>query len=83
VGLVGLAALFVVWHNPFLVLVGIIGGTETIARMRGRHRPTAAPDYYAISQRSRVVMGMLYIGLIVVIVAAMLSNPLLTAQLFG
>ncbi len=83
VGLVALAALFIVWHNPFLLLVGIIGGTETVARMRGRHRPTARPGYYAISGRSRVAMGMLYAGLIAVIVAVMLSNPLLIAQLFG
>ncbi|MDQ2827706.1 MAG: site-2 protease family protein, partial [Chloroflexota bacterium] len=28
VGLIGLVALFVVWHNPFLLLIGVIGGAE-------------------------------------------------------
>jgi len=83
VGLILLACLLVVWHNPFLLLVGLIGGLETVARMRGRHRPTAGPGYYAISLRSRVVMGTLYAGLIAVIVVAMSSNSFLMAQLFG
>src|SRR5438067_9816 len=42
-GLVGLLALFVWWQNPFLLLVVLIGGLETIARFRGRYAPTSRP----------------------------------------
>ena len=75
-GLVGLVALFVVWQNPFLLLIGLIGGAETIARFRGRYAPTARPGYYDVSTAERVTMGALYFGLIAVIAVAMLNSPL-------
>lgn len=74
-GLVGLVALFVWWRNPFLLLIGLIGGMETIARFRGRHAPTARPGYYDISPAQRLTMGGLYFGLIGVIAVALITSP--------
>lgn len=78
-GLIGLVALFVVWQNPFLLLIGLIGGAETIARFRGRYAPTARPGYYDVSTAERLTLGALYFGLIAVIGVAMLNSPLLAA----
>jgi len=81
VGLIGLVALFVVWHNPFLLLIGVIGGAETIARFRGRYAPTARPGYSDVTARERVVMGGLYFGLIALIAVTMLTSPVLASTL--
>jgi Zn-dependent protease len=75
IGLVGLLALFFWWHNPFLLLVILIGGFETIARFRGRYAPTSRPGYYDISPMQRLSMGALYFGLIAVIAVALIANP--------
>lgn len=74
-GLVGLVALFLWWHNPFLLFIGVIGGIETIARFRGRYAPTSRPGYYDVSPGQRVAMGALYFGLIGVIAVALIVNP--------
>jgi Zn-dependent protease len=76
VGLVGLLVLFVWWQNPFLLLVILIGGLETIARFRGRYAPTSRPGYYDISRLQRLSMGALYFGLIAVIAVALIANPI-------
>ncbi len=75
VGLVGLVLLFVWAHNPFVLLIGLIGGLETIARFRGRYAPTSRPGYYDLRTRDRVTMGTLYFGLIAVIAVALLASP--------
>lgn len=77
-GLVGLVALFILWHSPFLLLIGLIGGLETIARFRGRYAPTARPGYYDVSPLQRITMGALYFGLIALITVALLANPVLS-----
>src|ERR687887_2121860 len=74
-GLVGLLVLFLWWHNPFLLLVILIGGPETIARFLGPHSPTSRPGYYDISPLQRLSMGALYFGLIAVIAVALIENP--------
>jgi Zn-dependent protease len=74
-GLVGLVALFFWWHNPFLLFIGLIGGAETIARFRGRFGPTAKPGYYALSALQRITFGVMYFGLIALIVLTLLNNP--------
>jgi Zn-dependent protease len=78
VGLVGLLALFLWWQNPFLLLVILIGGLETIARFRGRYAPTARPGYYDISPLQRLAIGALYFGLIALIAVALFANPVLS-----
>ncbi len=80
VGLVGLVGLFLYSHNPFLVLVILIGGAETVARFRGRHAPTMRPGYYDITARERLTMGALYFGLIAIIAVAMIASPVISSQ---
>ena len=63
------------WQNPFLLLVVLIGGLETIARFRGRYAPTSRPGYNDISPLQRLSMGAVYFGLIAVIAVALFTNP--------
>ena len=77
VGLVGLVGLFVLHPNPFLLLIALIGGAETIARFRGRHTATAHAGYYDVSMLERVTLGVLYFGLIALIAVTMLTNPVI------
>ncbi len=74
-GLVGLVALFFWWHSPFLLFIGLIGGAETIARFRGRYGPATKAGYYALSSLQRVTFGVMYFGLIALIVLTLLNNP--------
>ncbi len=76
VGLAGLVGVFLLHPNPFLLLIVLVGGVQTIARFRGRYAPTARPGYADLRVRERVTMGLLYFGLIALIAAAMLGNPL-------
>ena len=79
VGLVGLVALFVKMQSPFLLLIGIIGGLETIARFRGRYAPTSRPGYYDIKPLEHLTMGVLYFGLIGVITAALFASSVIAS----
>jgi len=76
VGLAGLVGVFLLHPNPFLLLIVLVGGVQTIARFRGRYAPTARPGYADLRVRERVTMGLLYFGLIALIAAAMLGTPL-------
>ncbi len=76
VGLAGLVGLFLLHPNPFLLLIVLVGGPQTIARFRGRYAPTARPSYGDVSARQRVTLGVLYFGLIALIAVTMLGNPL-------
>jgi Zn-dependent protease len=77
VGLAGLVGLFVLHPNPFLLLIALIGGAETIARFRGRHAATARAGYYDVSMPERVTLAVLYFGLIALIAVTMLTNPVI------
>jgi Zn-dependent protease len=70
VGLVGLAALLVVFPNPILILILIIGGLELWSRWR--HRGTdEARAYYSITPGRRVAVAVTYLGLAAVLAVAM------------
>ena len=77
VGLAGLVGLFVLHPNPFLLLIALIGGAETMARFRGRHAATARAGYYDVSMPERVMLAVLYFGLIALIAVTMLTNPVI------
>src|SRR5919198_5892405 len=77
VGLVSLVGLFVLHPNPFLLLIALIGGAETIARFQGRHTATAHAGYYDVSMLERVTLAVLYFGLIALIAVTMLTNPVI------
>jgi len=74
-GLIGLGALFVAHPNPFLLLIALVGGAETVARFWGTHLLTARPGYDDIGARERVAIGALYFGLIALIGVTMLASP--------
>ena len=77
VGLAGLVGLFILHPNPFLLLIALIGGVETMARFRGRHVTTARAGYYDVSMPERVTLAVLYFGLIALIAVTMLTNPVI------
>src|SRR5919201_1369605 len=77
VGLAGLVGLFILHPNPFLLLIALIGGVETMARFRGRHAATARAGYYDVSMPERVTLAVLYFGLIALIAVTMLTNPVI------
>jgi Zn-dependent protease len=70
VGLALLLGLTLLWPNPILILVLVLGGLDVWRRWRERGDPGAA-EYYAISSGRRAVVGVTYIGLAAVLALAM------------
>jgi Zn-dependent protease len=72
VGLGAIAALLLVSHNPFLLVFLFLGILET--RRRWQQRRTKSIEqaaYYRVAPRHRVLIGMVYISLIVVLILGM------------
>jgi Zn-dependent protease len=69
-GLLGLAALLVVWFNPILVLLVIIGGLDAYSRLKAWRRGQAG-DYYNVSWPHRAMVLATYVGLAAVLVWGM------------
>ncbi len=70
VGLLGLVALVVVFPNPILILILVVGGMELWSRWR--HRGTAeSRSYYSITRGRRVAVSVTYLGLAAFLVLAM------------
>lgn len=63
VGIVGIVALLFVQPNPILIFIGILGGMELWRRWRTRNTPEGQA-YYKIEPRHRVMVGLVYFGLI-------------------
>jgi Zn-dependent protease len=72
-GLLGLIGLVVVFPNPILILILVIGGLELWRRWRERREPQAA-TYYRILPWQRAVVGATYLGLIAVLGLAMAAT---------
>jgi Zn-dependent protease len=70
VGLVGLVALLVVFPNPILILILVIGGMELWSRWRHRGSEEAR-SYYSITRGRRIAVGVTYLGLAAFLVLAM------------
>ncbi|HWY90121.1 MAG TPA: site-2 protease family protein [Solirubrobacteraceae bacterium] len=71
-GLGALVALLLLTGNPFLLIFLLLGFLET--RRRWRERKTRSLEqaaYYRVAPRHRVYVGVVYIGLIVVLVLGM------------
>lgn len=62
-GIGGIAALMFVQPNPILIFIAILGGMELWRRWRTRNTPEGQV-YYKIEPRHRVVVGLVYFGLI-------------------
>jgi Zn-dependent protease len=72
IGLGALVALLVIVGNPFLLLFVFLGGMETWHRWKQRKtRSLEQAAYYRVSQRNRLLVGVVYIGLILVLVLGM------------
>ncbi len=70
VGLLGLVALMVVFPNPILILILVIGGLELWSRWR--HRGSAeSRAYYSITRGRRLAVGVTYLGLAAFLALAM------------
>lgn len=69
-GLALLLGLTLLWPNPILILVLVLGGLDVWRRWRGRREPGAA-EYYTISARRRAIVAVTYVGLAAVLALAM------------
>src|SRR6266545_4585875 len=73
VGLVGFALLLgfmVVFPNPILLLILVIGGLDLWRRWQ-QHRAGEAGDYYRVSPRARVLVAIVYVGLVALLAFGM------------
>ncbi len=68
VGLLMMVGIVVVRPNPILVLIVVVGGLDLWRRWRGRGE---AGDYYRLPAWQRVVVGVVYLGLVAVLALAM------------
>jgi Zn-dependent protease len=69
-GMVLLLGLTIVAPNPILILILVLGGLESWRRWQTRKTPQAEA-YYRVPPRLRVVAGVAYIGLSVLLAAGM------------
>ncbi len=78
VGIAGLVALLFVQPNPILIFIGILGGVELWRRWRNRNTPEAR-QYNEMEPMQRVVVGLVYFGLIALLglgmAATFVSDP--------
>ena len=73
VGLVVLVALVVVSPNPILIIIALLGGMELWRRWRARNAPEGRA-YYKVEPKHRLLVALVYFGLIAVLVAAMAAT---------
>jgi Zn-dependent protease len=71
-GIAAMVALLLLTGNPFLLIFIVLGGMETWRRWKLRSsRSLEQAAYYRVSRRDRLLVGAVYIGLIVLLVAGM------------
>jgi Zn-dependent protease len=72
VGLGAVITLVFLWPNPILVLIAIFGALEVYRRWNARkHGLDGNPSYYAVPGRYRLLVGVVYVGLIVALAVGM------------
>jgi Zn-dependent protease len=77
-GLFVMLVLLLLTHIPFLLIFVLFGGYDTYRRWK--LRGTGSPQqraYYRVSPRNRLLVGMVYVGLIVVLAVGMLHSEVL------
>ena len=72
-GLIGLVALAVLHHNPFLYMIIALGSLELWNRWRGR-RTAQMNSYYAVKPWQRVVVAVVYLCLAALLVVGMTAT---------
>ena len=73
VGLIGMVALLFVNPNPFLIIIALLGGMELWRRWRGRNTPEAR-KYREMEPSQRLVVGLVYFGLIALLALGMAAT---------
>ncbi|CAA9483835.1 MAG: hypothetical protein AVDCRST_MAG12-1672 [uncultured Rubrobacteraceae bacterium] len=73
VGLVIMVALLFVYPNPVLIIIALLGGTELWRRWRARNTPEAR-QYREMEPAQRLVVGLVYFGLIALLALGMAAT---------
>jgi Zn-dependent protease len=72
VGFGAMALLFFLWPNPILILILLLGGMETYRRWKTRKQGAEGnAAYYAVAPRHRLMVAVVYIGLIAALAVGM------------
>jgi Zn-dependent protease len=80
VGLGALVALLFIVPNPILLIIVLLGAVETYRRWQARKtRSLQQAAYYRVSTRSRLLVGAVYVGLIVLLALGMDASHLLSS----
>ena len=80
VGFGALVALTIAFPNPIILVIALLGGLETWRRWRGRKSPEAQ-EYYKVAPRDRILIALVYIGLIALLAFGMTETHI--ARDFG
>jgi Zn-dependent protease len=75
VGFAGLVALMFVFPNPIMLLILLFGAMETWRRWQDRKSPSAR-EYYRVSPLNRVLVAVVYLGLIALLAFGMAETHL-------
>ena len=73
VGVLGVVGLLFVNPNPILILIAILGGMELWRRWRTRGTPEGKA-YYAVGPKNRLLVGLVYFGLIALLALGMAAT---------
>jgi Zn-dependent protease len=77
-GFGALVALAFAFPNPIILIIVLFAGLETWRRWQGRKsRTLEQAAYYRVSPRNRLIVGVVYIGLIALLVLGMHESHLL------
>ena len=72
VGFGAIVLLVFIWPNPIVILIALLGGYETYRRWKQRkHGEEGNADYYRVKPAHRLLVAVVYIGLIVALVIGM------------
>jgi len=71
-GLAGIVALAIAFPNPIVLIIAVVGGLEVFGRWkRLRGGDAVTRKYYAVRPRDRVLVALVYLGLIAALVVGM------------
>lgn len=75
IGFGAIVAAAIFFENPFMVLIALLAGYEVWRRWQHRRsRTLESAAYYRISRRTRLLVGAVYIGLVVLLAIGMHSS---------
>jgi hypothetical protein len=75
VGFAAMIALLIVTPNPILLIIVLFGAFETYHRWKQRNDPEAQ-RYHEVTARTRVLVALTYVGLVVGLALAMQATYL-------